>query len=108
MQAMMTPTIRRVDLGKLKVLGIFKTEKSSQIIGGKIISGQAESDSFIEVMRGQEIIARGKLARLQAGKQDVKSVDIGQECGIQFEGDPIITIGDILQIYKEEKIIKKL
>jgi translation initiation factor IF-2 len=108
MQTMMSPTIRRVDLGKLKVLGIFKTEKSSQIIGGKIISGQAEADALIEVLRDQEIIARGKIARLQAGKQDVKTVDINQECGIQFTGDPVIAIGDILQIYKEEKIIKKL
>jgi translation initiation factor IF-2 len=108
MQAMMSPTFKRIDLGRLNVLGVFKTEKTFQIIGGKIISGQAEADSLIEVMRGQEIIARGKLARLQAGKQDVKSVDIGQECGIQFEGDPIIAKGDILQIYKEEKITKKL
>jgi translation initiation factor IF-2 len=108
MQTMMSPTIRRVDLGKLNVLGVFKSEKTSQIIGGKIISGRAEADSLIEVMRGQEIIARGKLARLQAGKQDVKSADAGQECGIQFEGSPVIAKGDTLQIYKEEKIIKKL
>ena len=108
MQLLIAPTLKRIDLGKVNVTNIFKTEKSFQIVGGKVISGQVENDSSVEIMRGKVIIDTGKLTRLQSGRQDVKSVPVGSECGIQYEGKPIIIKGDILNIYKEEKTIKKL
>lgn len=108
MEAMMSPAIKRKDLGKLNVLGVFKSEKNMQVVGGRVIAGKIESESRIEVMRGNGIIAAGKLIKLQAGKQDVNSVENGQECGIQYEGEPVIAKGDVLAVFKEEKIIKKL
>ncbi len=93
----------RVDLGRMKVLAIFRTEKSSQIVGGRIIDGKVEANSSIEVTRDKIILAEGKLAKLQIAKQDVNIVDVNQECGINFEGKPIIKEGDILQFYKMEK-----
>ena len=63
---------------------------------------------MITVVRDKEFIAQGKLSKLQSGKQDVKSVEQDQECGIKYEGDPIIEVGDILEFYKEEKIYKKI
>lgn len=108
MQEMLDIEIKRVDLGRMKVAAIFRTEKTNQIIGGKVIEGKIEMDGLVEVLRGKDIIATGKIVKLQAGKQDVKEVDENEECGIQFEGDPIVEEGDILQIYKEEQIIKRL
>jgi len=93
----------RVDLGRMKVLAIFRTEKSSQIVGGRIIDGRTEANALIEVTRNKQIIAEGKLAKLQIAKQDVAVVDINQECGISFEGKPVIQVDDILQFYKMEK-----
>jgi translation initiation factor IF-2 len=96
----------RVDLGRMKVLAIFRTEKSSQIVGGRIIDGKVETNSLIEVMHDKQIIAEGRLAKLQIAKQDVNTVDINQECGISFEGKPVIQVDDILQFYKMEKAKK--
>jgi len=39
---------------------------------------------------------------------EVNEVNKGEECGIQYEGKPIIEEGDVLHFYKEEKIAKKL
>jgi len=108
MQSLVVPEIKRVELGKLKVLAIFKTEKKSQIIGGKVVEGIIEAESNIEVFRGEEILAQGKLAQLQAGKLAVTRVETDQECGLLYEGDPVVQVGDILVFYKEEKIIKKI
>jgi translation initiation factor IF-2 len=108
MQALVGPVIKRVEIGKLKVLAVFHTDKNSQIIGGKIVEGKAENEAKIEIMRGQNFIGDGKLSRLQAGKQNVQSADTGQECGILFEGKPLIQKDDILQFFKEEKIETKL
>jgi translation initiation factor IF-2 len=108
MQELTEPELKRVDLGRLKVLAVFRTENKKQVVGGKVLEGKIEKDSNIEVIRAKDIIAEGKLARLQSGKQDVNSVEISQECGIEYEGRPLIEAGDILNFYKEEKIIKKI
>lgn len=106
--SLLEPEIKRVDLGRLKVLAIFRTEANSQILGGKVIEGKVEADSMIEVIRDKELVETGKLAKLQAGKQDVKEATADQECGIQYQGKPVIREGDILVIYKEEKIFRKI
>jgi len=108
MQKLIKAEIIRVDEGRIKVAAIFRTENDSQIIGGRVLDGYAALDSVIEVKRDQELIAVGKLARLQSGKQDVKRVEFNEECGILFEGKPLIMIGDILQAYHEDKIIDKM
>jgi len=108
MEKLIEVEIKRVDLGRLKVLGIFRTEKNSQIIGGKVLDGQIEKDALIEVLRDKDIIGMGKMTKLQANKQEASIVETNQECGIQYEGKPVIQVDDILQIYKEERIIKKL
>lgn len=95
--------MERIDLGRLKVLAIFRTEKGSQIVGGRIIDGRVEAKALIEVKRDKEILAQGKLVKLQIAKQDVNIVETNQECGISYEGKPIVKVDDILQFYKMER-----
>ena len=95
--------MERVDFGRMKVLAIFRTEKGSQIVGGRIIDGRVEAKALIEVKRDKETLAEGKLVKLQIAKQDVSIVETNQECGISYEGKPVIKVDDILQFYKMEK-----
>lgn len=97
------PEIIRRDLGKLKVLAIFRTENNAQIVGGKVIDGSIENNSLVEVWRGDNFIDKGEISKLQCGKQDVNSVENNQECGIKYEGSPVIQINDVLFFYKEEE-----
>ena len=98
------PEFERVDIGRLKVLSIFRQEKTNQILGGKVLEGQVEADSFIEVMRNKELISEGKLTNLQIGTENISSVDTDQECGLRYEGKPIVEVGDILVFYKNKEI----
>jgi translation initiation factor IF-2 len=108
MEKLIEVEIKRNDLGRLKVLAIFRTEKTCQIIGGKVLDGRIEKDSLIEVEREKNIITHGKLIALQSGKTDVATVEKDQECGLKFEGKPVIQIGDVMNFYKEERIVKRL
>lgn len=94
----------RVDLGRLKVLGVFRTNAYGQIVGGKVLDGKIEARSKIEVLRDKNLIAAGKLIGLQSGKQNVPEIATGQECGLQYEGKPIIQANDILIFYKEQEV----
>ena len=108
LEALIEEDIVLVDIGRLKVLAIFRTEIKKQIVGGIVLDGKIEKDTIVDVERGGEIIERGKLSNLQAGKQEVDYVEKGEECGIVFEGSPIVEDGDILIIKKEERTKAKL
>jgi translation initiation factor IF-2 len=97
------PQIVRKDLGKLEVLAIFRTENDFQIVGGKVIEGVVQESSSVEVWRGEDFIDQGKLSNLQAAKQDVREVEKGNECGLKYEGKPLVQVGDVLSFYKEEE-----
>ena len=108
MQLLVKPEINRIELGRLKVLAVFRTENSSQIVGGKVLDGMIKNNSLIDVKRGDDFIVSGKLTRLQAGKQDVESVEKDIEAGLKYEGKPLIVVGDILQVYQEERVVDKI
>jgi len=104
MQKLVKPTYERVDLGRLKVLAIFRTEKDRQIVGGKVLDGTVEAESKIEIMRNKELVGTGDLLNLQSGKQDVSFVEADEECGLQYRGNILIEEGDVLQFYKNKEI----
>ena len=108
MQKLIVAEIKKIELGELQVLAIFRTENKGQVLGGKVKQGKVEKDATVDVFRGEEYIVSGKLVGLQSGKQDVFEVNKGEECGLRFEGKPLIQEGDILKASKEEKTIKKI
>lgn len=58
-------------------------------------------------MRGDDFIILGNITELQSAKQSVNEVEKDEECGLKYEGKPLIEVGDILNFYQEEKIINK-
>ncbi|MBT4121950.1 hypothetical protein HOE31_03320, partial [bacterium] len=104
---LLSPETVRRELGKIKVLAIFKRGKKSMVVGGKVIEGKAETKTKVKVMRGDERMTTGDLTSLQAGKEEVREVVKGQECGLEFTGDTIIEEEDVLEIY-EEKVEKRI
>jgi|AntRauTorckE6833_2_1112554.scaffolds.fasta_scaffold00069_11 translation initiation factor IF-2 len=104
MQKLVVPEIVRKEIGKIKVLKIFRTESKNQILGGKVIEGEAQNNAKLEVIRDGKFEAQGQITQLQSGKQDVDKVESGQECGLNFAGQPVVEEGDVLELYKEESI----
>ncbi|MCD6471003.1 translation initiation factor IF-2 [bacterium] len=93
-------------LGKVRVLAVFRKMSKEMIIGGKVIEGEIKVNSKIRVWRDDKPIAEGDLTQLQMNKQDVTIAKKDNECGIKFEGQPIIRVNDILEVYElvEEKV----
>lgn len=101
--ALLPPEIVRTDSGRLSVLAIFKTGKHDMIVGGRVSEGKLLRGSLIEVKRDDEIVGSGKMQNLQQNKQNADEVGQGNECGVVFEGNVKIAVGDTLICYKEEE-----
>ncbi|PJA01078.1 translation initiation factor IF-2 [bacterium (Candidatus Gribaldobacteria) CG_4_10_14_0_2_um_filter_33_15] len=98
MEKMVEPEILKKEIGKVKILTIFKVAQR-QIIGGKVIEGEIEKGKECEVIRNEELIGKGKILNLQRNKKEVENISRGNECGILFEGEIKIKEEDILVIY---------
>ncbi len=101
-QPLQTELVRK-EVGTLRVLGVFFTEKNHQVIGGRILEGQAQKGAQIEIVRNEQIAGRGKVLNLQKDKKDMPIVQKGEECGISFQGDAQVQEGDILHFFIEEQ-----
>jgi translation initiation factor IF-2 len=103
MEKMLKPETVRTDLGKLKVLVGFWSDKNRQIVGGRIIEGEIIKGASIEVLRDDEVIDKGRMINLQRNKKDIQRASRGEEVGILYEGQKKIEKGDVLTIFKKEK-----
>lgn len=82
--------------GKLEILATFSKKNRKQLIGGKVLEGEIKVSSFLQIERSKALLGRGKVLSLQQNKKEVKRVGAGLECGLIFESDIAISIGDIL------------
>jgi translation initiation factor IF-2 len=105
---LLDPEVNRENLGKLKVIAIFRREKSRMIVGGKVIDGKVANKVPVDVLRNEEKIGSGRVVQLQHNKNDMAEVEKGREAGILYEGEPIIEEGDILEFYRIQKTRREL
>ena len=112
MSELLEPEIKRTTLGKVKVLALFKADAKFQIVGGKVVQGKVIRGALIDVGRNGVVVITGRLGQLQQNKADFPEVAEGLECGIRFDfiGKPTsqIAVGDVLEVYEEEKIKRSI
>ncbi|OGE88438.1 MAG: translation initiation factor IF-2 [Candidatus Doudnabacteria bacterium RIFCSPLOWO2_02_FULL_49_13] len=103
---MLTPEVLRTDLGRAKILAIFRTEKDSMIIGGNVAEGKIKDGAEFEIKRGDEIVGKGLVTQLQQNKIKTKEVLHGSEFGANVKTATKIEAGDVLVLF-EESVRKK-
>jgi translation initiation factor IF-2 len=108
LKKLLNPEKITIELGSLRVSAIFRTDKSSMIVGGRVESGKIKKEARLRIKRKGDIIGLGRISQLQSGKQSVNELPEGNEGGLQFEGKIKLEVGDVLEAYKEEEKEKKL
>ncbi len=103
-QQTQSETVRR-DVGRLEVLRVFRTEKgkNKQIVGGRVLEGEAQKQAKLEVLRGEELMGGGKILDLQREKKPIERASTGDEIGILYQGNARIQEGDVIVFYVHEQ-----
>lgn len=89
-------TARLKTAGILEILAVFGRKGKAQIIGGKVTEGEIKNNAELEVMRGEAVVGNGKIINLQQQRVDAPVVAAGKECGLLFDSETEIKIGDKL------------
>ena len=106
MQGMLDPEFEEKVFGRAEVRKIFTFSKVGKIAGSYVTDGLIKSNSKIRVIRDGIVIHDGNIAGLQRGKDSVKEVKKGFECGITLESYSDLKEGDILESYDMVEVKK--
>jgi translation initiation factor IF-2 len=82
--------------GELEILAVFGKKGQQQIIGGKVLAGEIKNNSRLAIERKGITIGDGKVVNLQQKKMDSKAVLVDNECGLLFDSEAEVKIGDRL------------
>lgn len=108
MEGMLSPEIKEQVIGNVEIREVFKISKVGSIAGCMVLSGKVTRNSKIRLLRDGIVKFDGELESLKRFKDDVKEVTKGYECGLNIKGYNDIEVGDILEIYEEVAVKKKL
>ncbi|GCE06220.1 hypothetical protein KDAU_35490 [Dictyobacter aurantiacus] len=100
---MLEPTYREVVDGHAEILQTFKAGKTL-IAGCRVTDGRITRGSQVRLMRKDEKVFEGKVASLRRGKDDVREVLTGYECGILLEDFNGYEVGDIIEAFSQERV----
>ena len=91
MKGMLDPEFVEKVTGHAEVRQIFKASGVGTIAGSYVLDGTIQRDSSARIIRDGIVVHEGKLASIQRGKDAVKEVRSGFECGLVMESYNDIT-----------------
>ncbi len=108
LEGMLEPIIKEVWVGTAEVRQVFKLSKAGTVAGCYVKKGKIVRSGKVKLVRNGQEVWKGAIASLKRFKDDVREVAEGYECGIALSGFSQIMVGDIIECYQEEKILRKL
>lgn len=104
LEALLPPEIVTHEVGTGEVLAIFRTTKSSQIVGCKVTDKKFVPGVSYRV---EETGETGEVKTLRRVESEVDEVSAGTECGLTIEG-PKVEVGQHLTLFRETEKARTL
>lgn len=98
-EGMLEPIKKEEITGTAEVKQTFKISKVGTIAGCLVRDGKIAKTSQCRLIRDGIVVYTGELASLKRGKDDVKDVSAGMECGIGIEKFNDLKVGDNIEAF---------
>lgn len=104
MENLLDAEIIEEDKGEMKVLGVFRTEKTSIIAGGEVLKGDVKPAYLARIVRDKQYIGEAEVTSVQKEKMNVKELISGETGGLALKTTNKIDlqIGDRLKFFTRE------
>ncbi len=104
LKGMLEPTYREQVDGHAEVLQLFKVGKNTVIGGCRVTDGKLTRSSQVRLLRNGKALFTGGIASLRRGKDDVREVAAGFECGIALEDFNQLEVGDVIEAFSKVRV----
>jgi len=99
-EAMQTEDVQEVRvIGKAEIIASFPTDEG-KILGVRVTEGRLAVGDTISIVRSDEEIGSSTISQLKRGKNPVKEVGKGNECGVTIQPFIDFAIGDVVLSHK--------
>jgi translation initiation factor IF-2 len=108
LSGMLAPETREKFLGNAEILEVFAISKVGKVAGCKVTEGMVRRGSKVRLIRDNVVIHEGELSTLKRFKDEVREVQVGQECGMAFANYQDMQKGDVIECFDVETIQRAL
>ncbi len=110
MERLLGEEIVEIDMGEMKVMGVFRITKTELIAGGQMISGRLVPGVLTRVKHGKEVIGEAEVESVQKERIDAKELIENEVGGLAMKTEKKINlvVGDRLEFFTREKRQRKL
>ena len=108
LSGLLDPTINEKVIGNAEVKEVFYISKVGKVAGCIVTDGVVKNKENLRLIRDNIVIHEGKLSTLKRFQEEVKEVQVSQECGIAFQNYQDLKSGDIIECYEVETIERSL
>ncbi|MDB5057476.1 MAG: translation initiation factor [Chloroflexi bacterium] len=105
LRGMLDPVFHEVVTGHAEVLQVFPASKTEKAAGSRIVDGTVHRGDNVRLLRKEKVVHEGRISSLRRGRDDVKEVNTGFECGILLEQYNDFEVGDVLETWVREKVV---
>jgi translation initiation factor IF-2 len=99
LNGMLEPVVKEKIIGRAQVLAVFTASKFGRVAGCRVTDGELRRNAKVRLFRGTDLVYEGDMGSLRIGKEDVREVRQGFECGVGFKSFNDIQVGDQLICY---------
>lgn len=99
-EGMLKPGSLEEVFGVAQIIAEFPFGQDARIAGCKVLDGVFSKGPKVRLVRGEEVIAEGKITSLKMGREEVTKVEKGQECGMMFDANLDFQIGDVIESFR--------
>ncbi len=104
MENLLDAEIVEEEKGELKVLGVFRTEKTSIIAGGEVLKGDVKPGYLVHIFRKKESLGEAEVTSVQKEKIEASELIAGETGGLALKTASKIElqVGDRLKFFTRE------
>lgn len=108
MSGLLSPDLRETFLGNAEILEVFNITKVGKVAGCRVVEGNVQRGAKVRLVRDNVVVHEGTLSTLKRFKDEVKEVQVGQECGMAFENYQDMRPGDVIECFTVESVQRSL
>jgi translation initiation factor IF-2 len=108
LSGLLTPETREKFLGNAEILEVFNISKVGKVAGCRVSEGSVKRGAKVRLIRDNVVIHEGELSTLKRFKDEVREVQVGQECGMAFTNYQDMQKGDVIECFEVETIQRAL
>ena len=103
LHGMLQPVFTEVIVGRAEIRELFEGRRGSQIAGCRVTEGRMVRNGAVRVTRQGGNVTETTISSLRHFRNEVNEMNSGTECGIVLQGFNDFQVGDILEVFRQER-----